>query len=112
MENLNTFNDFITEKNFQVVVVAGDDESYAIKYRLSYRYGQGGILAMASSNKDNDKEIEIGDPSAIGKDIEDTINRILKKYRQSFTVEQDHGYQGAGYSFYINMDYILKLLNK
>ena len=29
MENLNTFNDFITEKNFQVV--SGD---YAIKYRL------------------------------------------------------------------------------
>ena len=112
MENLNTFNDFITEKNFQVVVT-GDDESHAIKYRLSYRYGQGGILAMASSNKDLDKEIESGaSKTAIGKDIEDTINRILKKYRQSFTVEQDHGYQGAGYSFYINMDYILKLLNK
>ena len=113
MENLNTFNDFITEKNFQVVVVAGDDESYAIKYRLSYRYGQGGILAMANSSKDLDKEIKSGaSKTAIGKDIEDAINDELKKRRQLFTVEQDHGYQGAGYSFYINMDDLLKLLNK
>jgi hypothetical protein len=67
---------------------------------------------MASSGKDNDKELAIGDPVSIGKDIENTINIILKKYRQSFTVEQDHGYQGAGYAFYLNMDYILKLLNK
>lgn len=101
------FEQFLEEKNFQVV-----SNMEAINYRLSYRYGQGGILAMPSTGKDLDKEIAIGDPAAIGKDIEDTINRILKKYRQSFTVEQDHGYQGAGYSFYINMDYILKLLNK
>lgn len=108
MENLNTFNDFITEKNFQVV--SGD---YVIKYRLSYRYGQGGILALANSNKDLDKEIESGSSkTAIGKDIEDAINDELKKRRQLFTVEQDHGYQGAGYSFYINMDGLLKLLNK
>jgi hypothetical protein len=112
MENLNTFNDFITEKNFQVVVT-GDDESHAIKYRLSYRYGQGGILAMANSSKDLDKEIKSGaSKTAIGKDIEDAINDELKKRRQLFTVEQDHGYQGAGYSFYINMDDLLKLLNK
>lgn len=98
----------INEKNFQVV-----SNMQAINYRLSYRYGQGGILAMAASNKDLDKELESGaSKTAIGKDIEDAINRALKKYRQSFTVEQDHGYQGAGYSFYINMDYVLKLLNK
>ena len=102
------FEEFLNEKNFQVVTA-----DQVINYRLSYRYGQGGILAMASTSKDLDKEIESGaSKTAIGKDIEDTINRILKKYRQSFTVEQDHGYQGAGYSFYINMDYILKLLNK
>lgn len=75
------FEQFLNEKNFQVVT-----NDKVINYRLSYRYGQGGFLAMASTGKDNDKEIEIGDPSAIGKDIEDTINRILKKYRQSFTV--------------------------
>jgi len=101
------FDEFLNEKNFQVVT-----NMEAINYRLSYRYGEGGIIAMASSGKDNDKELAIGNPSSIGKDIEDTINKILKKYRQSFTVEQDHSYQGAGYAFYLNMDYILKLLNK
>ena len=101
------FEQFLEEKNFQVVT-----NMKAINYRLSYRYGEGGIIAMASSGKELDKQIEIDDPDTIGKDIEDTINRILKKYRQSFTVEQDHGYQGAGYAFYLNMDYILKLLNK
>jgi len=101
------FEQFLEEKNFQVVT-----NMKAINYRLSYRYGEGGIIAMASSGKELDKQIEIDDPDTIGKDIEDAINRILKKYRQSFTVEQDHGYQGAGYAFYLNMDYILKLLNK
>lgn len=101
------FDEFLNEKNFQVVT-----NMKAINYRLSYRYGEGGFIAMASSGKELDKQIEIDDPVSIGKDIEDTINRILKKYRQSFTVEHDHGWQGAGYSFNINMDYILKLLNK
>lgn len=102
------FEQFLNEKNFQVV-----SNMQAINYRLSYRYGQGGILAMAATGKDLDKEIESGaSKTAIGKDIEDAINKALKKYRQSFTVEQDYGYQGAGYSFYINMDYLLKLLNK
>lgn len=108
MENLNTFNDFITEKNFQVVF--GD---YVIKYRLSYRYGQGGLIAMASSSKELDKEIESGaSKTAIGKDIEDSINTELKKIRQDIRVEVDHGYQGAGYGFYLILDDLLKRLNK
>ncbi len=111
MKNLNTFSNFITEKNFQVVVT-GDDESYAINYRLSYRYGRGGFLAMPSSGKELDKQIEIDDPDTIGKAIEDSINAELKKRRQLFTVEQDHSHQGAGYAFYLNMDDLLKLLNK
>jgi len=101
------FNDFLNEKNFQVVT-SGE----AIKYRLSYQYGKGGFLAMASSSKENDKELEIGDTNTIGKAIEDSINTELKKRKQQFTVEQDHGYQGAGYSFYFNMDGLLKSLNK
>ena len=101
------FNDFLNEKNFQVVT-SGE----AIKYRLSYQYGKGGFLAMASSSKENDKELEIGDTNTIGKAIEDSINTELKKRKQQFTVEQDHGYQGAGYSFYFNMDVLLKSLNK
>ena len=102
------YDDFLNEKNFQVVTSMA-----AINYRLSHQYGQGNIVAMASSGKELDKEIESGaSKTEIGKDIEDTINRILKKYRQSFTVEQDHSWEGAGYSFNINMDYILKLLNK
>ena len=101
------FNDFLNEKNFQVVT-----SGHAIKYRLSYQYGKGGFLAIASSSKENDKEIEIDDVFEIGKAIEDSINDELKKRKQLFTVEEDHGYQGAGYAFYPDMDEILKLLNK
>jgi predicted heme/steroid binding protein len=101
------FNDFLNEKNFQVVT-SGE----VINYRLSYQYGKGGFVAMASSGKELDKQIEIDDPDTIGKAIEDSINAELKKRRQLFTVEQDHGYQGAGYSFYFNMDGLIKLLNK
>ena len=101
------FNDFLNEKNFQVVT-SGE----VINYRLSYQYGKGGFVAMASSGKELDKQIEIDDPDTIGKAIEDSINDELKKRRQLFTVEQDHGYQGAGYSFYFNMVGLIKLLNK
>ena len=102
-----SFADFLNEKNFQVVT-----SDHVIKYRLSYQYGKGGFLALASSSKENDKEIEIGDTFEIGKAIEDSINDELKKRKQFFTVEQDHGYQGAGYAFYTNFDDLLKLLNK
>ena len=101
------FEQFLQEKNFQVV-----SNMEAINYRLSYRFGYGGILAIAATGKDNDKELAIGDPDSIGKDIEDTINSQLKKFRAGFTVEQDHGYQGAGYSFYFNMFDLIKRLNK
>lgn len=101
------FEQFLQEKNFQVV-----SNMEAINYRLSYQFGKGGLLAMAATGKDNDKELAIGDPDSIGKDIEDTINSQLKKFRAGFTVEQDHGYQGAGYSFYFNMFDLIKRLNK
>ena len=101
------FNDFLNEKNFQVVT-----SGHAVKYRLSYQYGKGGFLALASSSKENDKEIEIDDVFELGKAIEDSINAELKKRKQLFTVEQDHGYQGAGYAFYLVMDDVIKLLNK
>ena len=102
-----SFADFLNEKNFQVVT-----SGHAIKYRLSYQYGKGGFVAMASSSKENDKEIEIDDVFELGKAIEDSINAELKKRKQLFTVEQDHGYQGAGFAFYLNMDDLIKLLNK
>ena len=101
------FNDFLNEKNFQVVT-----SGHAVKYRLSYQYGKGGFVAMASSSKENDKEIEIDDVFELGKAIEDSINAELKKRKQLFTVEQDHGYQGAGFAFYLMMDDLIKLLNK
>jgi len=101
------FEQFLNENNFQVVT-----NMQAINYRLSYQFGKGGFLALAATGKDNDKELAIGDPVAIGKDIEDTINKQLKKFRAGFTVEQDHGYQGAGYSFYFNMFDLIKRLNK
>ena len=50
--------------------------------------------------------------TGIAKDIEMTINMQLKKLRQDITVEYDPGYEGAGYSFNINFDYLLKRLNK
>ena len=101
------YTEFLNEKNFQVVT-----KDHAIKYRLSYQYGKGGFLALASSSKENDKEIEIDDVFEIGKAIEDSINAELKKYKQLFTVEEDHGYQGAGYAFYLVFDELLKTLNK
>jgi hypothetical protein len=101
------FNDFLNEKNFQVVT-----SGHAIKYRLSYQYGKGGFLAIASSSKENDKEIEIDDVFEIGKAIEDSINAELKKRKQLFTVEEDHGYQGAGYAYHLVFDELLKTLNK
>lgn len=101
------FNDFLNEKNFTVVV-----DMQAIKYRLSYMYGSGGFTAMASNSKELDKQIEIDDSNLIGKAIEDSINKELKKLKQLITVEQDHGYQGAGYSYYIIFDDLLKILNK
>ena len=106
------FDKFLNEKNM-LVVINGEDMSHAVNFRLSYRYGQGGILAMAATSKDLDKLIASNQSeTAIGKDIEVMINQQLKKFRAGFTVEQDHGYQGAGYSFYLNMDDILKRLNK
>ena len=102
-----SFADFLNEKNFQVVT-----SDHVIKYRLSYQYGKGGFLALASSSKENDKEIEIDDVFELGKAIEDSINAELKKRKQLFTVEQDHGYQGAGFAFYLMMDDLIKLLNK
>ena len=101
------YTEFLNEKNFQVVT-----SGHAIKYRLSYQYGKGGFLAIASSSKENDKEIEIDDVFEIGKAIEDSINAELKKRKQLFTVEEDHGYQGAGYAFYLVFDELLKTLNK
>ena len=101
------FNDFLNEKNFQVVT-----SGHSIKYRLSSMDGKGGFLALASSSKENDKEIEIDDVFELGKAIEDSINAELKKRKQLFTVEEDHGYQGAGYAFYLVMDEVIKLLNK
>lgn len=106
------YEEFLNEKNM-LVVVHGEDMSHAVNFRLTYRFDKGNILAMASTSKDLDKLIKSGQSeTAIGKDIEDMINDQLKKFRTGFTVERDHGYKGAGYSFYLNLEYILKRLNK
>ena len=98
--------DELIEKNFQVVT-----SGHAIKYTISYQ-AIGRFLAIATTSKENDKELEIADDIIIGKAIEDSINDELKKRKQLFTVEEDHGYQGAGYAFYPMMDDVIKLLNK
>ena len=102
------FEDFLNEKNFQVVT-----SMKAINYRLTHQYGQCNIVAMASSGKDLDKELNSNSTKlGIAKDIEMTINMQLKRMRQHFTVEYDAGYEGAGYSFRINFEDILKKLNR
>lgn len=106
MEHIKLFDDYLSEKNFQVVT-GGHSIKYAIRYQATGRF-----IAIATTSKENDKELEIADAMAIGKAIEDSINTELKKRNQVFTVKEDHGYQGAGYAFYPDMDKILKLLNK
>ncbi len=101
------FNDFLNEKNFQVVT-----NFNAINYRLTLRHGEIGFVAMASSGKELDKEIEIDNKQEIAKAIEESINRELKKRRQLFTVKLDPSYKGAGHGFDLDMDYLLELLNK
>ena len=96
------------EKNFQVVV--GDE---AIEYTLRENLAGDGIIAMASSSKDLDKEIESGaSKTAIAKDIEDNINSRLKRMRQDITVSIDYRHDGAGYGFKLNLDGLLQKLNK
>ena len=98
--------DELIEKNFQVVT-----SGHAIKYTIRYE-AIGRFLAIATTSKENDKELEIADDIIISKAIEDSINDELKKRKQLFTVEEDHGYQGAGFAFYPMMDDVIKLLNK
>ena len=106
MEHIKLFDDYLSEKNFQVVT-GGHSIKYTIRYQSTGRF-----LAIATTSKENDKELEIADAMSIGKAIEDSINAELKKRRQLFTVEEDHGYQGAGYAFSPVMDDILQLINK
>jgi len=96
------------EKNFQVVI--GDE---AIEYTLRENLGGSGIIALPSSSKDLDKEIESDvSKTAIAKDIEDSINSRLKRARQAVTVEIDYRYEGAGYGFKLDLDGLLQKLNK
>ena len=102
------FDEFLNEKNLQVVT-----SDQAVNFRLTSQSGKANWLAMAATGKDLDKLIDSGaSHTAIGKDIEDTINMLLKRFRQNFTVELDYGWQGAGYSFNLNFEDILKRLNK
>ena len=106
------FDEFLNEKNM-LVVIHGDDMSHAVNFRITHQSGKANWLALASTSKDLDKLINSGQShTAIGKDIEDQINDQLKKYRQNFKVQLDHGWQGAGYSFDLNFEDILKRLNR
>lgn len=106
------FDEFLNEKNM-LVVIHGDDMSHAVNFRITHQSGKANWLAMAATSKDLDKLINSGQShTAIGKDIEDMINDQLKKFRQNFKVQLDYGWQGAGYSFNLNFEDILKRLNK
>ena len=108
MKKVTSLKEFLNEKNLQVVTA-----DQAVNFRLTHQSGKANWLAMASTSKDLDKLIDSGaSHTAIGKDIEDSINMLLKKFRQNFTVELDYGWQGAGYSFNLNFEDILKRLNK
>ncbi len=106
------FEEFLNEKNM-LVVIHGDDMSHAVNFRITNQAGKANWLAMAATSKDLDKLINSGQShTAIGKDIEDMINDQLKKYKQSFKVQLDYGWEGAGYSFDLDFEDILKKLNK
>ena len=106
------FEEFLNEKNM-LVVVHSDDMSHAVNFRITHQSGKANWLAMAATSKDLDKLINSGQShTAIGKDIEDMINDQLKKYKQSFKVQLDYGWEGAGYSFDLDFEDILKKLNK
>ena len=108
MKHTKLFEDYISEKNFQVVI--GDQ---APKFTLMHKSGSGQIVALASTSKELDKLIDSGaSETAIAKDIEDGINEALKKSRESFRVEWDPGYRGAGYAFNMDVSELLKILNK
>jgi len=80
---------------------------------LRENLGGSGIIALPSSSKDLDKEIESNvSKTAIAKDIEDSINSRLKRARQAVTVEIDYRYEGAGYGFKLDLDGLLQKLNK
>jgi hypothetical protein len=96
------------EKNFQVII--GDE---VIEYTLRENLAGNGIIALPNNSKELDKEIESGaSKTAIGKDIEKSINSRLKRARQAVTVEIDYRYEGAGYGFKLNVDGLLQKLNK
>ena len=102
------YSEFLNEKNLQVVT-----QDQAVNFKLTHQSGKANWLAMASTGKDLDKLVDSGaSHTAIGKDIEDTINTLLKKFRQNFTVELDYSWKGAGYSFNLNFEDVLKRLNK
>ena len=106
------FEKWLNEKNM-LVVIHGDDMSHAVNFRLTHQSGKANWLALAATSKDLDKLINSGQShTAIGKDIEDQINDQLKKYRQNFKVQLDYSWQGAGYSFDIDFEDILKRLNR
>ena len=106
------FEKWLNEKNM-LVVIHGDDMSHAVNFRLTHQSGKANWLAMAATSKDLDKLVNSGQShTAIGKDIEDQINDQLKKYRQNFKVQLDYGWQGAGYSFDLDFEDILKRLNR
>ena len=108
MKYTTPFGQFINEKNFTTAV--GD---YSVKFRIYWDARSNRIIAMASSSKELDKLIDTEfSETAIGKDIEDEINAQLKKLKQFFTVSIDYTYPGAGYAFELNLDELLKTLNK
>lgn len=109
MKNIKIYEEFLNEKNLQVVIA----DEYVVNFKVHYQYGKGGLTALATTSKDLDKLIASGaSETAIGKDLEDAINSQLEKRRQLIRVEQDHGHNGAGFGFYLILDEILKILNK
>ena len=78
----NSYIKFLNEKNSMVATA-----DTAVKYRISHMPLSGYIVAMPSSSKELDQEIESGfSKTAIAKDIEDMLNDQLKKYRHFLRV--------------------------
>jgi len=102
------FEEFINENNFQTVIGDG-----VVNFKLFAPSRTGTIGVLAANSKELDKLIELDlSELEVGRLIESTMNDQLKKYKESIKVVYDTGYQGAGYSFYVDLEDILKKLNK
>ena len=102
------FEEFLNENKVQLPI--GSD---TIDWKITENPRLGKLVAMASSGKDLDKLVDSGaSETAIAKDLEDGLNKKLKKLKQDITLKLDYNYQGGGYAFDIDLSNLIKRISK